>query len=537
MVRAQFPSLLASDGARVLEPGADTLGIAVDSETDARVVNQDAADDGVTSLIVNLDAAQVLANLSVMVRVAEGAPEGPRYLNALIDLDQDGAWGGSPGGQPEWVVKNVAVDVAPGATVRADPPAFGLGGGEALSAAAWMRVLLTREPLAVPDWTGTGEFEFGEVEDYLVVMPASPVPLVRCESPLALRGVFLRPFTCEVTNLGSAGDVGVAFDAVASALPVLPRESVLRDLATGETRRITGLAFNTEPNVGFVALPSVADAPSAGVADGRVTPLLQPGQWTQGASTEAVPEGLTLTDDAIDLFHGDPAIAEVRADGSVDIQFWGSGTIDLAGERAGDILGSQGILSCQRRFVTAGPTVICGPDEPEPALYRVVWMALADVVPLIDEELVRTYGVMFQDGDPANDFKALPQFANDVLGDADVHFWLQSDGLMWTLRRTEGPNLRDTVTRAFAVLGEEVVAFFIPRTEIAPQGDGPLGALPLIADFPGTGVGVAAYSGPAIDPFGLEATSDRAPGAQEPLLDVAQATLWDLVYDELVSRV
>ena len=219
-----------------------------------------------------------------------------------------------------------------------------------------------------------------------------------------------------------------------------------------------------------------------------------------------------LPDDGQDLFHGDPTITPVRQDATVDIASWGVGRLDLSGPLGGTVVGPGGALACGT--AEAGLTVVCAGQEPVPDEYVVVFATYRDNVPTADALNVRTYWVMFEDGDPANDFKALPQFANDVLGDSDRQYWLNWDGQAWSLIVTTGPVLGDAPSGAFAVITGPTVAVLIPASE-APQGAG-------------ESVGVSAYSGPLVNPYGTSATSDRAPGAQEPLLALTDAIIWTL---------
>ena len=219
-----------------------------------------------------------------------------------------------------------------------------------------------------------------------------------------------------------------------------------------------------------------------------------------------------LPDAGADLFHGDPTIMPVRQDATVDIASWGVGRLDLSGPLGGTVVGPGGALACGT--AEADLTIVCAGQEPLPDEYIVVFATYRDDVPTADALNVRTYWVMFEDGDPANDFKALPQFANDVLGDSDRQYWLDWDGEAWSLFVTAGPQLGDAPSGAFAVIAGRTVAVLIPASE-APQGAG-------------ESVGVSAYSGPLANPYGTQATSDRAPGAQQPLLALTDAIVWTL---------
>ncbi len=99
-------------------------------------------------------------------------PEGA-YINVLIDWNQDGLWGGastcsepSSASAPEHVLANFHV---PGAcngllSAWADPPDFRIGPN---SGYVWVRFTITPGPISTP-WDGSGAFEDGESEDYLL---------------------------------------------------------------------------------------------------------------------------------------------------------------------------------------------------------------------------------------------------------------------------------------------------------------------------------------------------------------------------------
>ncbi len=264
------------------------------------------------------------------------------------------------------------------------------------------------------------------------------------------------------------------------------------------------------------------EVPPGTVIDGRVfiSLLRQAGRIEVAAGAAEVTDA--LADDAEDLFHGDPTIAPVRIDPSVDTRYWGAGRLLQDPAASTGIPGSDDIFACDRSDVTSGPLVVCGSDRPDPGSHLAIWNCVAAPVPLVDPQFVSTFWVMFDDGDPTTGFQALPQFANDVLGGTDVHYWLESDGAIWSVRRTEGARLTTTPTSAWASIDGECVTFFVPEGEIA------------ITDS--TRVGVAGFSGPIGNPFGLQATSDRAPGPQTPLLALADALQWTFPYAVLAGE-
>jgi hypothetical protein len=93
------------------------------------------------------------------------------YLNVLADWNRDGVWSdaGMTCGAPEWCVRNFVIDVSRwpgGATFQEiETPKFKVGNPAGF---VWMRVTLTYgQKVTGPNgWDGTGDFDFGETEDY-----------------------------------------------------------------------------------------------------------------------------------------------------------------------------------------------------------------------------------------------------------------------------------------------------------------------------------------------------------------------------------
>ncbi len=98
---------------------------------------------------------------------------GGAFINVLIDWNQDGSWGGSsvctsaetPRYTDEHVLKNFPV---PGGTAGhlslLNPSDFSIGPH---SGFVWARMTITETPVALP-WDGSGVFDEGESEDYLL---------------------------------------------------------------------------------------------------------------------------------------------------------------------------------------------------------------------------------------------------------------------------------------------------------------------------------------------------------------------------------
>ncbi len=208
-------------------------------------------------------------------------------------------------------------------------------------------------------------------------------------------------------------------------------------------------------------------------------------------------------DDADDLFHGDPGITPVRSDPTIDIRRWGVGVVELADPTSRELFGPDGAFPCG----SADPVVACGADGLGAGSYLLVWIALLESVPLDDAEFVRSYWAVFEDGDPSNDWVALPQFANDVLDGSDTHYRLEATPDGWQLARTFGPQLEPMRTTGAAMILEDVIVFLVPVQEV-PSLD--------------LSLGVASFSGPAENPFGVGGALDRSPDAQQPLTPLGE---------------
>ncbi len=176
----QFPTQFSSDGARTLNVDEAYLGSSASAEEGAsdptdpdglpNLTNTD-SDDGLTDFFITLTSIPPPTTLSVDVSAPEGSPGGTFYLNAIIDLNMDGEWGGQGvNGELEWVVQNQPVQVTPGSTTPFTSPPFGFGNGNLLPDGAFMRIALTKE-MVPANWDGTGEFSSGEIEDHFIQLP------------------------------------------------------------------------------------------------------------------------------------------------------------------------------------------------------------------------------------------------------------------------------------------------------------------------------------------------------------------------------
>ena len=213
-----FPAARASGGPVARDTTATVLGHGASSERSAddpddpdRVPNMAPmntdSDDGPLDFVLQLTSVPPPARTAFMISASNSSDGGKYYLNVLVDLNMDGRWGGSAGPDlPEWTVRNLAVTVAPGTGATVRPPLFYYGNGDALPERTWMRIALTREPVAGPEWTGGGDFSAGEIEDYPVELPTAggkcaPIPVMQCPQRVDFAGASRTVFTCTITNL------------------------------------------------------------------------------------------------------------------------------------------------------------------------------------------------------------------------------------------------------------------------------------------------------------------------------------------------
>ena len=234
-----FPTTLGNDGARALAATGAHLGVGESLEDGAadpadpdgvpNLTGTD-ADDGVTGLVIQLVSIPPPAALGLNVSVPAGGVSGTYFLNVLIDLNMDGAWGGviQPG-VTEWPVQNFPVTVAAGGSVPVTTPFFLFGAGNRLPDPAWMRIAVTSTPVPA-NWTGTGEFASGEIEDHLVTLPEiangkrSAIPVIECPpGNFYFRGAAFLNFECRVTNVGPAGAINWALNRLNGGVTISTR--------------------------------------------------------------------------------------------------------------------------------------------------------------------------------------------------------------------------------------------------------------------------------------------------------------------------
>jgi hypothetical protein len=296
-VEGQFPSLAASGGARIDNAGIDFMGAEVTAEDDANVVDADGADDGLVDFTVVLTQIPAPAGMAVSVGTAEGAPAGPRYLNVLIDRNLDGMWQGGGGGvDEEWVVQNYSQDVPSGGTVDFVPPAFGFSHGNRLPDGAWMRVLLTRDPLDAAGWDGSGSFEFGEVEDYQLLLPLAgdgkgktAAPVMRCPATMNFHGAGMLPFNCVVTNLGADGQVAWSMQRRTGGVAIIPFAPAQFPMLAGQVKVMPYMALKGEVESTWYYGARVVD-PEFAMLDGKVNfGVASPGDTIVQRTGDGVP--------------------------------------------------------------------------------------------------------------------------------------------------------------------------------------------------------------------------------------------------------
>jgi hypothetical protein len=172
-------------GGHTLNIGEETLGFDVSAEVDATDPNDP---DGTPNLVdsdsderIYIITEQNQARLAFTVAVSNSAPDTTRYANALIDFDQSGDWSQGPAGT-EWVTVNLPVKVDPGTSATIMTPLFDWGNQTPPVWPVWMRLALTRDKIEesqfanVGGWDGSGQFDYGEIEDYCGFLTDNPPP-------------------------------------------------------------------------------------------------------------------------------------------------------------------------------------------------------------------------------------------------------------------------------------------------------------------------------------------------------------------------
>lgn len=152
-------------------------------EGDALVVDLD-FDDWLPGgiLWVNLWGIPARGELVVPITIDPCAPDTIRFLNVLIDQNNNLKW--MDEGLVEWVVQNMVVDIPPGSTRYIVTRTFPYSSNFILGP-TWIRLTLTREYIEPDDfvgvngWDGSGPgdgFSYGETEDWVLFKPYPDIP-------------------------------------------------------------------------------------------------------------------------------------------------------------------------------------------------------------------------------------------------------------------------------------------------------------------------------------------------------------------------
>ena len=209
------------------------LGPTVTIEEDAHVVDKDIDDVFEFPEMPLFEEALPLRTLlaceetqfDLWITVPDEAVAGPIYLNMLFDWDHNGRWEGfttcpvNPDEERaddraiEWAVQNLALheepyNLTPGFQGTIRVPAF-LSGPDV--GEMWLRVEVATEPVNTrtfipvleggPGWDGSGDFIYGETEDYFLCTTAGSSTTGNC--PELIEEEFLidpTPVACAVTN-------------------------------------------------------------------------------------------------------------------------------------------------------------------------------------------------------------------------------------------------------------------------------------------------------------------------------------------------
>lgn len=148
--------------AGLITPGGFTIIGAVGSE----VVVPCTASGGP----LGFTCTQIYWGPNIDIQVVNADPVNLKFVNVLIDWDQNGVWGGistCPGAAaPEYVLADFPIPAGfIGSLSALAPPAFYIGPN---SGYVWARFSITDRPIANSSWDGSGMFDDGETEDYLL---------------------------------------------------------------------------------------------------------------------------------------------------------------------------------------------------------------------------------------------------------------------------------------------------------------------------------------------------------------------------------
>lgn len=136
--------------------------------------------EGTTDLPFSLGSAGNLATWGEDIDILYCRPSSVEraYFNMIFDWNQDGEWGGSveiPGASfmlREHAIQNFELTEHTCNTLISETDISNIRLGPN-SGYIWVRITITPEPVELP-WDGSGEFDFGESEDYLLKVDAAP---------------------------------------------------------------------------------------------------------------------------------------------------------------------------------------------------------------------------------------------------------------------------------------------------------------------------------------------------------------------------
>lgn len=520
----RFPTLFrtlngAGSGVHITSPGEEMLGRRVTREVDAddprdddgrpNLVNGDDGDDGVDGLTVELGAIPLRAQLALTLTVAEGAPSAPRYVNVLIDMTRDGRWARTIDAAPEWALRNWIVVTPPGVTTRVRSEPFLIGDRTSLPDGAWMRVLLTREPIAGDDWDGSGQWTHGEVEDYQLALPSveatgaaprpSPAFVLSCPDSVTLGpDTLLGDLVCDLDNFGADGIPDVRFTRMTGTSQVLPT-SFPRDNVRAGTRRTVTLAMLRD------GLPSSWEY-RARAASSRST--VRDGVVVLGLIDQGKTLSFTTSDSALGLYQDDRAKDHFLLASRGPTQ--GAAAGDIRRVASGRAQVAPNVIEALGRET---PMIVAAGFDPAVNAYVALVVEMDGPLPQPESPLALRVGIIFEaDDDVRNNWR--PRVGDfDLYQGTDQWYELIYNPTLnpvWRLQRRDAASpTTATPTRAVAfVLGGRLIAL-IPQDEFAraPKDlryrvtvfshdpDDPLGtAKPSAADvFPEFGRRLAGY--------------------------------------------
>lgn len=145
-------------------------------------------------------------NVDIIVRNLM-PPQVVGYVNVIIDWDQNGAWGGAAqcptAAAPEHVLVNFQVPnpYPPAPLSLLGPPGFLIGPNPGY---VWARFTITERPIIPLPWDGSGSFEDGESEDYLLRIEPALAVTVEAFSATTENGVVLLSWRT-VSEIGNVG--------------------------------------------------------------------------------------------------------------------------------------------------------------------------------------------------------------------------------------------------------------------------------------------------------------------------------------------